>query len=226
MKLSVIMPAYNEAATIKKMVARVLESPFEKELIIVDDGSTDGTREILREIQDPRIRVIAHERNRGKGAALRTGFAKAQGDILIIQDADLEYHPRDFGTLIQPILDGDADVVYGSRFLGGPHRVIYIWHYLGNWLINLTCNVLYNINLSDLETGYKAFTPAVLRSLNLKANSFAFEVEFTAKVVLGKFRIFETPVSYAGRTYAEGKKIGWRDGVIALLALVRFRFGG
>lgn len=226
MKLSVIMPAYNEAATIQKVVARVLESPFEKELIIVDDGSTDGTREILRKIQDPRVNVIEHDRNRGKGAALRTGFAKARGDILIIQDADLEYHPRDFGVLIQPIVDGDADVVYGSRFLGGPHRVIYIWHYLGNWLINVTCNLLYNINLSDLETGYKAFTPAVLRKLNLKTNSFAFEVEFTAKVIRAKFRIFETPVSYAGRTYAEGKKIGWRDGVIALLALVRFRFSG
>ena len=224
MKLSIIMPAFNEAATIEKSVQRVLDNEFEKELLIVDDGSTDGTKDILQRLRDPRIKVYYHDRNQGKGVSLQTAFPHVEGDVVIIQDADLEYRPRDYAALIQPILDGDADVVFGSRFLGGPHRVIYIWHYLGNLLITLTANVLYNVNLSDVETGYKAFRRQVLERITFNARSFAFEVEFTAKVIKEKFRIFETPISYAGRTYAEGKKIGWKDGFIALCGLVKYRF--
>ena len=217
------MPVYNEAATIRKVVERVLDDGIEKELIIVDDASTDGTRDILQSFQDPRITVLYHQRNQGKGAGLQTGFLKASGEIIIVQDADLEYHPRDYAALIQPITDGVADVVYGSRFLGGPHRVLYFWHYVGNWLLTTVTNVLYNVNLSDMETGYKAFRREVLERIKIGSQSFDFEVEFTAKVIKQRFRIFETPVSYAGRTYAEGKKIMWWDGLQALYALVKYR---
>jgi glycosyltransferase involved in cell wall biosynthesis len=224
MKLSVVMPVYNEAATIEQAVRRVLESEFDKELIIVDDGSTDGTRDILRNLHDPRTKVFYHDRNQGKGASLQTGFSHISGDVVIVQDADLEYHPRDYAALIRPIADGDADVVYGSRFLGGPHRVLYFWHFVGNLLLTTVTNLLYNVNLSDMETGYKAFRREVLNRITLRARSFDFEVEFTAKAIKQKFRLYETPVSYAGRTYAEGKKIGWKDGVQALACLLKYRF--
>ena len=224
MKLSVVMPVYDEVATIETAVRRVLENEFDKELVIVDDGSTDGTRQILQRLTDPRIKVYSHDRNRGKGACLQTALQHITGDIVVIQDADLEYRPRDYAQLIGPILDGDADVVYGSRFLGGPHRVLYIWHDLGNRVLTLIANVLYNVNLSDIETGYKAFSRRVLARVRFREPSFAFEVEFTAKVIKEGFRIFDTPISYAGRTYAEGKKIGWKDGVIALWGLLKYRF--
>ena len=224
MKLSVVMPVYNEVATIDRVIQRVLAAEFDKELIIVDDGSTDGTRQRLGQLTDPRIKVLYHDRNRGKGAGLQTGFAQATGDIILVQDADLEYDPRDYGKLVGPIIDGNADVVFGSRFLGGPHRVLYFWHYAGNKLLTYLINILYNVNLSDMETGYKAFTRQALQQLNLHSQSFDFEVEFTAKVIKHRFRIYDTPVSYAGRTYAEGKKIQWHDGLDALIKIVKYRF--
>ena len=224
MKLSIVIPVFNEAATIQRAIQRVLEAPFEKELIVVDDGSTDGSRDMLRAMADPRVQVSYHDRNQGKGASLRTAFSRVTGDIVIIQDADLEYHPRDYPALIGPILDGDADVVYGSRFLGGPHRVLFIWHALGNQLVTFLANLLYNVNFTDIETGSKAFRRAVLDHITLKSSSFAFEAEFTAKVAKRKFRLFETAISYVGRSYAEGKKISWRDGVVALWVLIKYRF--
>lgn len=224
MKLSVVMPVYNESATIQRVVERVLGNHIEKELIIVDDGSTDGTRDYLRTLQDPRVKVLFHERNQGKGAALQTGFAQATGDVIIVQDADLEYNPRDYVNLLRPILDDNADVVYGSRFLGGPHRVLFVWHYLGNRFLTLLTNLLYNVNLTDMETGYKAFKRDVLQRITIRSKSFAFEVEFTAKAAKRHLRIFETPVSYAGRMYDEGKKITWKDGLIALGCLLKYRF--
>lgn len=224
MKLSIVMAAYNEAAVIGQSIKRVLDTPFDKELIVVDDGSTDGTREFLQALTDPRIQVHFHDRNQGKGASLRTAFSHVSGDIIVIQDADLEYHPRDYGNLVGPILDDDADVVYGSRFLGGPHRVLFIWHFIGNQFLTFVANILYNVNLSDMETGYKAFRREVLERMTVKSSSFDFEAEFTAKVIKNKFRIFETPVSYSGRSYDEGKKISWKDGFVALWTLVKYRF--
>lgn len=223
MKLSIVIPVFNEAATIQRTLQRVLESPLEKEVIIVDDGSTDNTSNLVRDLKDPRIRYYLHNRNLGKGASLRTAFSHVSGDIVIIQDADLEYYPKDYPALIEPILNGDADVVYGSRFLGGPHKVLLIWHALGNWLVTFFANILYNINFTDIETGYKAFRRDILNHITFKSSSFAFEAEFTAKVAKHKFRIFETPISYAGRSYAEGKKISWVDGIIAIWTLIKYR---
>jgi len=226
MKLSVVMPVFNEARTIEEIIARVQSAPFEKEIVIIDDYSTDGTIDLLRKIatQSENIKVLYHDRNRGKGAALRTGFAQVSGDIVIIQDADLEYDPREYPQILEPILDGRADVVYGSRFLGGPHRVMFFWHYVGNQLLTLLSNMMSNLNLTDMETCYKAFRKEVLKDLTLKSDRFGFEPEFTIKVAKRKFRIYEVPISYSGRTYEEGKKINWKDGVAAIIAIIRFRF--
>jgi glycosyltransferase involved in cell wall biosynthesis len=225
-KLSVVIPVYNEVKTIKEIVSRVQAVDLEKEIIIVDDGSSDGTRELLQEItlSHENIRVVYHDRNQGKGAALRTGFEVTTGDIVIIQDADLEYDPREYPVLLEPILDGRADIVYGSRFLGGPHRVLFFWHYLGNKFLTLLSNALTNLNLTDMETCYKVFRREVLNDIQLKSNRFGFEPEFTAKIAKKGFRIYETSISYSGRTYAEGKKIDWKDGVKAIVAIIWFRF--
>jgi glycosyltransferase involved in cell wall biosynthesis len=226
MKISVVIPVYNEVQTIKEVVTRVQEVELEKEIIIVDDYSTDGTRERLREINHAyeNVKVLYHDHNQGKGASLRTGFQAITGDIVIIQDADLEYDPRDYPLLLGPIVDGRADVVYGSRFLGGPHRVLFFWHYLGNKFVTLLSNMLTNLNLTDMETCYKVFKSEVLAEIKLKSNRFGFEPEFTAKIAKKGFRIYETPISYSGRTYAEGKKIGWKDGIKAIFAILWFRF--
>ncbi len=226
MQISVVIPVYNEVSTIREIVARVQAVDLEKEIIIVDDGSTDGTREQLQEITLPQenVRVFYHDRNQGKGAALRTGFEGATGDIVIIQDADLEYDPREYPILLEPILDGRADVVYGSRFLGGPHRVLFFWHYLGNKFLTLLSNAVTNLNLTDMETCYKVFKREVLAGMNLKSNRFGFEPEFTVKIAKKDCRIYEVPISYSGRTYAEGKKIGWKDGVKAIFSILWFRF--
>jgi glycosyltransferase involved in cell wall biosynthesis len=221
-----VIPVYNEVGTIKEIVGRVQAVDLEKEIVIVDDGSTDGTRELLQEItlSHGNVRVLYHDHNQGKGAALRTGFESASGDIVIIQDADLEYDPREYPVLLGPILDGRADIVYGSRFLGGPHRVLFFWHYLGNKFLTLLSNALTNLNLTDMETCYKVFRREVLNDIQLKSNRFGFEPEFTAKIAKKDFRIYETPISYSGRTYAEGKKIGWKDGIKAVVAILWFRF--
>jgi glycosyltransferase involved in cell wall biosynthesis len=225
MHISVVIPVYNEVSTIREIVVRVQAVDLEKEIIIVDDGSTDGTREQLEEISQSydNLRVLYHDRNQGKGAALRTGFEVVTGDIVIIQDADLEYDPREYPVLLEPILDGRADIVYGSRFLGGPHRVLFFWHYLGNRFLTLLSNMLTNLNLTDMETCYKVFKKEVLDNIKIKSNRFGFEPEFTAKVAKKGFRIYETPISYSGRTYAEGKKIGWKDGIKAIFAIIWFR---
>jgi glycosyltransferase involved in cell wall biosynthesis len=221
-----VIPVYNEVETIKEIVSRVQAVDLEKEIVIVDDGSTDGTREKLQEISlaQNNVRVFYHDRNQGKGAALRTGFEVTTGDIVIIQDADLEYDPREYPVLLEPILDGRADIVYGSRFLGGPHRVLFFWHYLGNKFLTLLSNALTNLNLTDMETCYKVFRREVLSDIQFKSNRFGFEPEFTAKIAKKDFRIYETSISYSGRTYAEGKKIGWKDGVKAIFAIIWFRF--
>jgi glycosyltransferase involved in cell wall biosynthesis len=230
MKLSIVMPVYNERATITEIVRRVLavDLPLERELVIVDDGSTDGTREVLdrlgEQLRDGRVRIIKHDRNRGKGAAVRTAVAATTGDFIIIQDADLEYDPKDYLPMLGPLLDGRADVVYGSRFLGGPHRVLYFWHYVGNKMITFFSNAVNNINLSDMETCYKAFRGDALRAMTLRSNRFGIEPELTAKVCKRKLRLYEVPISYSGRTYAEGKKITWRDGLKAVCTILRFRF--
>jgi glycosyltransferase involved in cell wall biosynthesis len=220
--LSVIMPCYNERATIREVVASVLKSPFTAELIIVDDGSSDGTREILVELEaEPKVRVILQPHNQGKGAALRTGFAAASGPYVVVQDADLEYDPAEYVDLLQPLINGQADVVYGSRFLGGrPHRVLYYWHSVGNNLLTTVSNMFTNLNLTDMETCYKAFRIEVLQSFTLEENRFGIEPEMTAKVSKGGWRIYEVGISYSGRTYEEGKKIGWRDGIRAMFCIV------
>lgn len=224
MKLSVVIPVYNEADTVIEVIRRVRNTPYDTEIIVVDDGSTDGTRDRLETLPDADdLRLLRHETNAGKGAALRTAFACVTGDVVIIQDADLEYDPRDFEKLLEPILDGRADVVFGSRFLGGPHRVLYFWHFLGNRFLTLLSNALTNVNLTDMETCYKAFRAPILNDLRIKSNRFGFEPEFTAKVAKRGLRIYEVPISYSGRDYAEGKKITWRDGVAALFTILRFR---
>ena len=223
-KLSIVIPVYNEKNTLHTLLTRVEAVDYDKEIVLVDDCSTDGTREIVESYKNKKEFTVAmHPHNQGKGAALRTGFAHASGDIIIIQDADLEYDPRDYGKLLEPILDGRADVVYGSRFLGGPHRVLFFWHYLGNMALTLLSNITTNLNLTDMETCYKVFTRQVLNSIDLKCNRFGFEPEFTSKVAKQKFRIYEVPISYSGRDYAEGKKIGWKDGVAAIWFIIRFR---
>ena len=223
MKLSIVIPIYNEEKTLLTILEKVRAQKWDKEIILVDDGSTDGTREILNNLDYPEVRVFLHEENQGKGAALRTGFEKAAGDIIIIQDADLEYNPDEYGILIQPILDDWADVVYGSRFMGGPHRVLYFWHYCGNKLLTLLTNILFNINLNDMETCYKVFRKEALEGVEITSNRFGFEPEITAKMVKSNQRIYEVPISYFGRTYEEGKKITWKDGITAIYTLVRFR---
>jgi glycosyltransferase involved in cell wall biosynthesis len=223
--ISVVIPCYNERDTIDEIVRRVLNAPlFVHEVLIVDDGSGDGTRERLHAgFADPRVRILFHERNRGKGAALRTGFAAVSGDVVIIQDADLEYDPAEYPKLVRPIREDRADVVFGSRFMGGePHRVVYFWHMVGNKLLTLFSNMLTNINLTDMETCYKVFRRDVLERIHIEEERFGFEPEITAKVARLECRIYEVGISYFGRTYAEGKKIGWKDGVRALYAVIKY----
>ncbi len=221
-KLSIVIPVYNEKDTINEIVRRVQNVEFEKEIIIVDDCSNDGTRDKINRIGGNNIKKLFHEENKGKGAALRTGFQHVTGDIVIIQDADLEYNPKEYSNLIEPILDGRADVVYGSRFLGGPHRVLFFWHYVGNKILTTLSIMLTNLNLTDMETCYKVFKANVIKDINIRSNRFGFEPEITAKLAKKKCKIYELPVSYSGRDYVEGKKIGWKDGVVALYCIVRF----
>ncbi len=221
--LSVVMPCFNEERTLEEAALRVLRSPYTAELIIVDDGSTDRTLEIAKAIDDPRVRVLAQVPNQGKGAALRAGFAECTARFVIINDADLEYDPADYAQILEPMLDERADVVYGSRFLGGrAHRVLYFWHSLGNKLLTTLSNMFTNLNLTDMETCYKAFRREVIESFEVEEDRFGFEPEITAKVSRGGWRIYEVGISYAGRTYADGKKIGWRDGFQALRCIVRY----
>ena len=224
-EISVVIPCYNEVATIEAILDAVRASEIrDKEILVVDDGSTDGTRDKLRSLDgEDGVRVIYHERNQGKGAALRTGFRAATGDVVIVQDADLEYDPREYPKLLAPIRAGKADVVYGSRFVGGEsHRVLYFWHYAANKLLTLFSNMFTNLNLTDMETCYKAFRRDVIQKVDLREERFGFEPEVTAKVARMGCRIYEVGISYSGRTYAEGKKIGWRDGVRALWCVVRY----
>jgi glycosyltransferase involved in cell wall biosynthesis len=224
MKLSIVIPAYNEVNTIEELLDRVASIPHEKEIIVVDDGSTDGTAQLLNEISTTKnLETVFHGKNKGKGAALKTGFQHVTGDLVIIQDADLEYDPRDYDALLVPIIDGRADVVYGSRFLGGPHRVLFFWHYVGNKFLTILSNMFTNLNLTDMETGYKVFRAGLLSNIQIKSQRFGFEPEITAKFAKLKCRIYEVPVSYSGRGYEEGKKITWRDGISALFQIVRFR---
>ena len=243
--LSVIVPVYNERATLEELLYRVQAVDISKEVLIVDDGSTDGTRELLADIQQnsgpgvefvlpnfgrplvtDNIRVFFQDRNRGKGAALRRGFAECRGEIVIVQDADLEYDPQDYHALILPIVRGVADVVYGSRFLGGPHRVLFFWHFVGNKALTLLSNIVTNLNLSDVWTCYKAFRRDVLRHLTLREDRFGIEQELTIKVARLGMRVYEVPISYYGRTYAEGKKITWRDGLRGIWCILRYRLLG
>jgi glycosyltransferase involved in cell wall biosynthesis len=225
MKLSVVMPVYNERNTLREVVERVLAVGLEIELICVDDGSRDGSREILAQLQKehPQICLALQPRNMGKGAALRRGIQEATGDFVIIQDADLEYDPAEYPVILEPLMQGQADVVYGSRFLSGrPHRVLYFWHSVGNWLLTLLSNALTDLNLSDMETCYKAFRREVIQSIALQEDRFGFEPEITAKIARRRLRIYEVGISYSGRTYEEGKKIGWKDGFRALWCLLKY----
>ncbi|QXE90563.1 glycosyltransferase family 2 protein [Geomonas subterranea] len=219
--LSVIVPVYNEAAYIARVLEHVKQCGYPCQIIVVDDGSTDATADRLLAVEG--ITILRHDRNRGKGAAIRTALPKVQGDVVLIQDADLEYDPRDYRELLQPILEGKADVVYGSRFAGGgPHRVLFFWHMLGNTLLTFFSNMLTNLNLTDMETGYKVFTAEVAQRLVLKENRFGFEPEVTARVARMDLRIYEVGISYSGRKYAEGKKINWKDGISALRCIIKY----
>jgi len=243
-KVSIVIPVYNEKATIEEILRRVLDTEVRKEVIIVDDCSTDGTRQFLEQaaarqtrkeqfapaldggdpIQLRDLRFFFQATNQGKGAALRRGFAQATGEIVLVQDADLEYDPRDYTKLLEPIIDGRADVVYGSRFLGGPQRVHYFWHYVANRFLTLLSDIFTNLKLSDMETCYKVFRKEVLKGIELKSNRFGFEPEITAKIAKDKWRVYEVPITYAGRTYEEGKKITWKDGLQALWCIIRYKF--
>jgi glycosyltransferase involved in cell wall biosynthesis len=227
MDVSIVMPVYNERATIAQTLCCVLETEIPKEIVIVDDGSIDGTTELLKELEQTHsgpctLKVIYQTKNQGKGAALRRGFQHVSRSIVIVQDADLEYNPNEYMALIRPILEDKADVVYGSRFQGGPHRVLLFWHSVGNKLLTLISNMFTNLNLTDMETGYKAFRRSVIEKIQFVSNRFGFEPEFTVKVAKSGFRIYEVPISYSGRTYAEGKKINWKDGIAALWWIIRF----
>ena len=239
-----VIPVYNEKSTICEILRRVVQTEIRKEVIVVDDCSTDGTRRILEDMANLRsrgqtcapapdggdafdlhnVRFLFQQQNQGKGAALRSGFAQATGDVVVVQDADLEYDPRDYDKLLEPILDGRADVVYGSRFLGGPQRVHYFWHYVANKTLTLLSDITTNLKLTDMETCYKAFRKEVLNGIQIRSNRFGFEPEITAKIAKGRWRVYEVPITYAGRTYEEGKKITWKDGVQALWCIIRFTF--
>lgn len=233
MKLSILVPVYNEERTLEEVVRRISAVPRPKEIIIVDDGSKDRSREILTRLQkendrashpDNRIRVFFQNQNQGKGAAIKTALSHVTGEVVIIQDADLEYDPKDYPTLLEPIQSGLADVVYGTRFYGGgAHRVLFFWHYVGNQLLTLISNMITNLNLSDMEVGYKVFRAEVVKGIELKSSRFGFEPEITVKLAKKQCRFYEVPISYHGRTYAEGKKITWKDGIAALYCLIRFR---
>jgi glycosyltransferase involved in cell wall biosynthesis len=224
MLISVLIPVYNEARTIEEILRRVDATGLATEILVVDDGSTDGTRELLKSLNHIPLRLYFHERNQGKGAAIRTGIEKTIGDVVLIQDADLEYDPRDYPALLKPLEEGLADVVYGSRFLGGPRRPTMFWHMVANRLLTFITNILYNSILTDMETGYKVFRREVVAGLQLRANRFDFEPEFTAKILKRKVRIFEVPITFNPRDYEEGKKIGMRDAFQAVWALIRYRF--
>jgi glycosyltransferase involved in cell wall biosynthesis len=222
--ISVVIPVFNEVETIEAVIQRVIACEFDCEIIVVDDCSTDGTRQLLKQLSHPKVHCYYHAQNRGKGAALRLGFAAAKHPYVIVQDADLEYDPRDYASVLGPLLDGRADMVYGSRFLGGPHRVLFFWHYLGNRMLTLMSNAVSDLNLSDMETGMKAFRRDKLVTLKLSADRFTFEPEITCKAARAKWRIYEVPISYSGRTYDQGKKIGWRDALAAIAAIIYYRF--
>jgi glycosyltransferase involved in cell wall biosynthesis len=225
MNLSVIIPVYNEVESIREIVKRVKKTGLAQEIILIDDGSKDGTRDLLAEMDGKEnVRVFLHDKNQGKGAALRTGFDAARGDILLIQDADLEYDPRDYTVLLQPLEEGIADVVYGSRFLGGPRRVVMFWHMVANQMLTFMTNILYNTILSDMETGYKVFRRKVIEGMPLRSKRFDFEPEFTAKVLKRKYRIFEVPISFNPRDYSDGKKIKLKDAFEAVWTLLKYRF--
>lgn len=222
--LSIVIPIFNEKETVRQVIDVVRATPYRKEIIVVDDGSTDGTGALLSQLDFPDVQVITHPKNCGKGRALQTGFAVARGDIVLIQDADLEYDPREYATLLQPILDDKADVVYGSRFAGyGAHRVLYFWHFIGNRFLTLLSNLFTNLNLTDMETCYKVFRRQIIQEITIQENHFGVEPEMTAKIAkIRGVRIYEVPISYYGRTYDEGKKIGWKDGLWAIWCIVRY----